>query len=419
MAEKKKKKKKKKEKKEKKEKQQSNSSSLTPEQSVLTPSKKRIRPVEEAHQLMTSRSASNGAPTPVYQPLFRLPSSVSPSVSMKSNDSIDKLINFQPQKIQSAPLHPSVSVRKGLSMLEPPGLNLQKTQSKHTAPRAPSNEIRRSVYQPLLTPPSSVSPSVSMKSDDSRDEPPSFQLQKKESKHTAPRAPSNEIRRCVYQPLLTPPSSVSPSVSMKSDFSMDEPPSFQPQKRESEPLHETDSIISSVSVRSASSMYEPPSFNPQKKQSQLTEEISSCSVCEEAVKDPVRLLCGHRSCKQCVLSFRDQNGSAADYSCKTCGKKFRGEPEHQTDSEDDKKNLNLPSASRPAPQNTTGPAGREKRDLDLRSVLLVKTIKRVEMETEKLQAEKEKLQVEKEMVDLKKRKLTLEIQLLEQKGKNN
>ena len=82
-------------------------------------------------------------------------------------------------------------------------------------------------------------------------------------------------------------------------------------------------------------------------------------------------------------------------------------------------NLNLPSASQLAPQNATGPAGREKRDLDLRSVLLAKTIKRVEMETEKLQAEKEKLQVEKEMVNLKKRKLTLEIQLLEQKGKNN
>ena len=107
-------------------------------------------------------------------------------------------------------------------------------------------------------------------------------------------------------------------------------------------------------------------------------------------------------------------------------------------------NLNLPSASRPAPQNTTGPAGREKRDQDLQSVLLEKTIKRVEMETEKLQAEKEKLQAEKETFqaeketfqaekekfqaekeksqaekekfELEKRKLALEIQSLEQKG---
>ena len=120
--------------------------------------------------------------------------------------------------------------------------------------------------------------------------------------------------------------------------------------------------------------------------SQLTEEISSCSVCLEAVKDPVRLLCGHWSCKLCVLSFRDQNGLTADYSCKKCGK------------------------------------GTET-DQDLQSVLLEKKIKRCEMETEKLQAEKEtfqaekeKFQAEKETFELKKRKLALEIQLLEQKG---
>ena len=107
-------------------------------------------------------------------------------------------------------------------------------------------------------------------------------------------------------------------------------------------------------------------------------------------------------------------------------------------------NLNLPSASQLAPQNTSGPAGREKRDQDLQSVLLEKTIKRVEMETEKLQAEKgsfqaekeklqaekekfqaekekfqaekEKSQAEKEKFELEKRKLALEIQSLEQKG---
>ncbi|XP_036967432.1 uncharacterized protein LOC119026885 isoform X2 [Acanthopagrus latus] len=148
-------------------------------------------------------------------------------------------------------------------------------------------------------------------------------------------------------------------------------------------VSETDSAISSISVKSDSSMYEPPSFNPLKKQSQLTEEISSCSVCEEAVKDPVPLLCGHQSCKQCVLSFRDQNSSTADYSCKKCGR-------------------------------------RPETDQDLQSVLLEKNIKRVEMETEKLQAEKEKLeaeketfQAEKEKFELEKRKLALEIQALE------
>ncbi|XP_036967400.1 uncharacterized protein LOC119026869 isoform X1 [Acanthopagrus latus] len=303
---------------------------------------------------------------------------------------------------------PNDSLKSDLSMLEPPDSHPQRT---------PSEPLRET---------DSTASTVSMKSESSMFEPPSFHLQRAQSE------PSRET------------DSTASTVSVKSESSMFEPPSFHLQRGQSEPLRETDSRASNVSMKSDSSMYEPPSFNLKRKHGQLTEEISSCSVCEEAVKDPVPLLCGHQSCKQCVPSFWDQYSSTAVYPCKTCGRRFKGEPEHQTHSEDNKKNLNLPSASRPAPQNTTGPAGREKRDQDLQSVLLEKTIKRVEMETEKLQAEKEKLQAEKETFqaeketfqaekekfqaekeksqaekekfELEKRKLALEIQSLEQKG---
>ncbi|XP_030287418.1 uncharacterized protein LOC115590264 [Sparus aurata] len=289
------------------------------------------------------------------------PSSVSPSVD--------------PPKTQSAPLPSSVSVKSELSMLEPRDSHIQKTQrlieALWAAPRkmlSPQSSVSPSLYL-LKTQSAPLHPSVSVKSD----------------------SLDSHLQKTLSE-LLRETDSRASSDSVKSESSMFELPSFHLQETQSEPFSEADSVISSVSMRSALSMFEPPSFN-QKKQ--------SCSVCEEAVKDPVPLLCGHWSCKQCVYSFRDEYGETANYSCKKCGR-------------------------------------RPETDQDLQSVLLEKKIKRVEMETEKLQAEKEtfqaeketfqaeketfqaekeKLQAEKEAFELEKRKLTLEIQSLEQKGK--
>ncbi|XP_029310435.1 protein NLRC3-like [Cottoperca gobio] len=55
-------------------------------------------------------------------------------------------------------------------------------------------------------------------------------------------------------------------------------------------------------------------------------EPSNCSVCEEVLKDPVHLNCGHRSCKQC---------EGSDSPCMLCGKKRRTDLEHQRDPEED------------------------------------------------------------------------------------
>ncbi|XP_041635486.1 NLR family CARD domain-containing protein 3-like [Cheilinus undulatus] len=121
----------------------------------------------------------------------------------------------------------------------------------------------------------------------------------------------------------TPPS----QVSLKSDASMYEPIWFAHKDKERQ-LIETSAAPSVLSVKSDASMYEPIWFSHAEKQ--------SCSVCEEALRDPVHFACGHSSCKQCISSDWDQGDSPADYPCKTCGKKPRKETKLPTDI---KKNL--------------------------------------------------------------------------------
>ncbi|XP_073331097.1 uncharacterized protein [Pagrus major] len=440
----------------KKRKKRTNSSSLIPEQSGSTVSERMIRSqlsdeefledlnslshlIEIERQHTAEIAASKKIPRLMYQtftPRRSLFCSGTPSVPVKSESSMSEPPDSHLQRTQRSQLSDEMSAANSL-------LKLQETLSQRTAPSAASEEIHALMPQPVW-PFSRVSPSVSVKSYSSMNQPPSFHPQETQSeplRETDSTASSVSVKSesSMFEPpdfhlqreqseLLSETDSTVSHVSMKSDSSMFEPPSFKLKRKQSEPLRETDSTVSHVSMKSDSSMYHPLYFKLKRKQSQLTEDSSSCSVCEEAVRDPVRLLCGHRSCKQCVCSFWDRYGSTADDPCKKCGKRFRGD---QTDTEDDNKNLNLPSAPRPAPENTTEPVGREKRDQDLQSVLLEKTIKRVEMETEKLQAEKEKLQAEKEKSQaekeklqaekekfkLEKRKLALEIQLLEQQGK--
>ncbi|XP_039677266.1 NLR family CARD domain-containing protein 3-like isoform X2 [Perca fluviatilis] len=81
---------------------------------------------------------------------------------------------------------------------------------------------------------------------------------------------------------------------------------------------------SAVSMKSDASMYEPLRFGVEKAQSELTGEPSSCSICMEAISDPVRLTCEHWSCKQCVSSDNPVH-------CAKCGKKLRKAPGHQKD----------------------------------------------------------------------------------------
>ncbi|XP_028420451.1 NACHT, LRR and PYD domains-containing protein 12-like [Perca flavescens] len=147
---------------------------------------------------------------------------------------------------------------------------------------------------------------VSMKSDASMYEPLRFGVEKTQSSRSSgdePTAPS--------------------VVSMKSDASMYEPLRFSVEKTQSPQLRGDEPTAPSVvSMKSDASMYEPLRFGVEKAQSELTGEPSSCPICMEALSDPVRLTCGHWSCKQC---------GSSDNLCAKCGKKLRKNPGHQKD----------------------------------------------------------------------------------------
>ncbi|KAM3590747.1 uncharacterized protein V6R79_015979 [Siganus canaliculatus] len=121
--------------------------------------------------------------------------------------------------------------------------------------------------------------------------------------------------------------STSPSVvSMKSDISLHQPLNFGPNKPRSAQVTGTESTTSSVvSMKSDTSLHQPLNFGPNKPRSLSPGASSSCDVCQEDLRDPVRLVCGHCFCKQCVIS--DQFDPSEDYPCPECGKKLRQHPE--------------------------------------------------------------------------------------------
>nr|XP_033465257.1 NLR family CARD domain-containing protein 3-like [Epinephelus lanceolatus] len=114
--------------------------------------------------------------------------------------------------------------------------------------------------------------------------------------------------------------------SMKSDVSMYEPLNFGVKRRRSQSSGNEPTAPSVVSMKSDISMFEPLNFGVETTQSKLSGEPSSCSMCLEVLRDPVRLTCGHWSCRLCFSS---------DCTCTKCEKKFRKEPEHQRDTEED------------------------------------------------------------------------------------
>ncbi|XP_041649536.1 NLR family CARD domain-containing protein 3-like isoform X2 [Cheilinus undulatus] len=153
------------------------------------------------------------------------------------------------------------------------------------------------------SPPSS---GVSVKSDWSKEEPPFF------SNGPGPRP--------------VPP--FSSGVSVKSDWSKEEPPFFSngPGPRPVPPFS------SGVSVKSDWSKEEPPFFSngpgpgpsdPQirKRPVSMEEQLSSCALCQDILRDPVSTGCGHWFCRQCISSYWDQSASSGESSCPQCGKR--------------------------------------------------------------------------------------------------
>ncbi|KAM9759022.1 uncharacterized protein ACNS7B_005837 isoform 2-T2 [Menidia menidia] len=53
------------------------------------------------------------------------------------------------------------------------------------------------------------------------------------------------------------------------------------------------------------------------------EQLSSCALCQDVLKDPVSTSCGHWFCRQCSSSYWDQSASSVDPPCPQCGKRTR------------------------------------------------------------------------------------------------
>ncbi|XP_056249758.1 protein NLRC3-like isoform X3 [Seriola aureovittata] len=65
----------------------------------------------------------------------------------------------------------------------------------------------------------------------------------------------------------------------------------------------------------------------------VEEQLSSCALCQDVLKDPVSTSCGHWFCRKCITSYWDQSGSSGDSSCPQCGKRPRTRPRLQTASQ--------------------------------------------------------------------------------------
>ncbi|CAK6980380.1 NACHT%2C LRR and PYD domains-containing protein 3-like [Scomber scombrus] len=118
-------------------------------------------------------------------------------------------------------------------------------------------------------------------------------------------------------------------------------------KKEEEEEEEEDgaeSVISScLSMKSDWSNREPPTFSNEpgpsdtkerkRRAVSVEEQLSCCSLCQDVLKDPVSTSCGHWFCRQCITSYWDQSASSGDSSCPQCGKRSRTRPGLQTDSQ--------------------------------------------------------------------------------------
>ncbi|XP_044211481.1 NACHT, LRR and PYD domains-containing protein 12-like isoform X3 [Thunnus albacares] len=137
---------------------------------------------------------------------------------------------------------------------------------------------------------------------------------------------------------------MSSCLSMKSDWSKDEPLNFSNELGPSDTKQRAESLISScLSMKSDWSNDPPPHFSNEpgpsdtKKRKRrgvsVEERLSCCSLCQDVLKDPVSTSSGHWFCKQCITSYWDQSAPSGDSSCPQCGERSRTRPGLQTDSQ--------------------------------------------------------------------------------------
>ncbi|XP_076144142.1 NACHT, LRR and PYD domains-containing protein 12-like [Alosa pseudoharengus] len=167
-------------------------------------------------------------------------------------------------------------------------------------------------------PVSPVPSCVSLKSDQSMGNRPTFS--------SGP--PQSDPKPQTHRPISPVPS----CVSLKSDQSMGNRPTFSSGPPQSDPKPQThrpvSPVPSCVSLMSDQSMGNRPTFSSGPPQSDpnvlrnvLTQDQSRCGVCEQLLRDAVITSCGHSFCRQCISSYWSQSGPSGDHSCPQCGKR--------------------------------------------------------------------------------------------------
>ncbi|XP_069025171.1 protein NLRC3-like isoform X1 [Embiotoca jacksoni] len=149
---------------------------------------------------------------------------------------------------------------------------------------------------------------LSMKSDMSKEHPPVF------SGEPGPSDSQDQF----YRRRQKSPGSI--CLSMKTDRSKEDPPFFS-----GEPGPSDSQVMKRSGVMKRSDVM--------KRSGVSEDQLSCCVLCQDVLKDPVSTSCGHRFCRRCITSYRDQSAPSGDSSCPQCGKRSRTGPGPQTDSQ--------------------------------------------------------------------------------------
>ncbi|XP_034089041.1 NLR family CARD domain-containing protein 3-like isoform X10 [Gymnodraco acuticeps] len=174
---------------------------------------------------------------------------------------------------------------------------------------------------------SSVSSCLSLKSDWSKDRPLNFSNEP---------GPSDTKQRAE--------SPVPSCLSLKSDWSNHPPLNFSNEPGPSDTKQRAEfPVPSCLSLKSDLSKEENPYFSNEPGPSDtkgkrksgvpVEEQLSSCALCQDVLKDPISTSCGHWFCRQCITSYWEQRPPSGDPSCPQCGERPRTRAGLQTASQ--------------------------------------------------------------------------------------
>ncbi|CAJ1061522.1 NLR family CARD domain-containing protein 3-like isoform X3 [Xyrichtys novacula] len=147
---------------------------------------------------------------------------------------------------------------------------------------------------------------------------------------------------CVEEEEGRAKSVMSDCLSMKSDRSKGIIKDFSKEPGPSEEGRAKSVMSDCLSMKSDRSKHLPKDFSKEpgpsdgqetERLDSVKEQLSSCSLCQDVLKDPVSTRCGHWFCRQCLASCRDQSTSLGYTSCPQCGKRTRTGLVLQTDSQ--------------------------------------------------------------------------------------